>query len=251
MPREVPQLRGWRLAIRHTPGAWKGSDFYDFLSLPDGRLMLMLAGGSAQGAPATALAAVLRVTLHSCPLSSGRERLPFCPCQEPALQPPHVLLGHVNQVLAENSLEEQYLTAFCALLEPASETFLYANAGHPWPRVWRATARTVEPLTGPADLPLGLHHTTTYHKRRLELDSGDLLLLASEEIIAARSPWDEAFGAGALDEAMSSAAADGPDAVVDAVMNDLMQFVGRRRPSGDLTMVAVQKCSDVGPIPLL
>jgi len=251
LPREVPQIGGWRIAVRQTPGAWKGSDFYDFLSLPDGRLLLVVAGGSDQGAPATALAAMLRMILHSCPLSSGQERLPFCPFQQPGLQPPHILLGHVNQVLAENSLEEQYLTAFCALLEPQSGTLLYANAGYPCPRFWRGTSRAVEPLTGPADLPLGLHHTTTYHKRRLELDASDLLLLVGEEVTAARSPWDEAFGAGALDEAFAAAAADGPEAVVDTVMNELLQFVGRRRPSGDLTVVAVQRGSSVGPIPLL
>jgi sigma-B regulation protein RsbU (phosphoserine phosphatase) len=247
LPRDVRQPRGWRLAVRQTPGAWKGSDFYDFLSLPDGRLLLVLTGGSDQGAPATALAAMVRVVLHSCPLSSGRERMPYCPLQEPVLQPPHILLGHLNQVLAENSLEEQYLTAFCGLIGPGSGTLLYANAGHPWPRVWRAAARAVEPVSGQADLPLGLHHTTTYRKRRLELDPGDLFLLASEEVIAARSPWDEAFGAGALDDALAAVAADGPDAVVETTMNELTQFVGRRRPSGDLTLVAVQRVSDAEP----
>jgi phosphoserine phosphatase RsbU/P len=251
MPREVPQLRGWGLAVRHVPGAWKGSDFYDFLSLPDGRILLVLAGGSDQGAPATALAAVLRATLRSCPLSSGQERQPFCPFQQPGLQPPHIALGHVNQVLAENSLEEQYLTAFCALLEPGSGTFLYANAGHPWPRVWRAATRALEPLTGPADLPLGLHRTATYHKRRLELDTGDLVLLASEEVCAARSPGDGSVGSGALDEAIADAAADGPDAVVEAAMNELTRFFGRRRPSGDLTIIAARRAPDTGSTSLL
>src|SRR5262249_20764669 len=152
-----------RLAVRHSPGAWRGSDFYDFLTLPDGRLLLILAGGSDQGAPATALSAMLRVVLHSCPLSSGRGRLPVCPFRQPGLQPPHVLLGHVNEVLAENSLEEQYLTAFCALISPADGTLLYANAGHHSPRVWRAAAHAAESLTGPVDLPLGLRSSTTYH----------------------------------------------------------------------------------------
>lgn len=251
LPRTVPQPRGWRLAVRHSPGAWRGSDFYDFLSLPDGRLLLLLTGGSDQGAPATALSAMLRVVLHSCPLSSGRERLPYCPFQQPGLQPPHVLLGHLNQILAENSLEEQYLTAFCTLIGPEDGTLLYANAGHAQPRLWRAAARTAEPLTGPGDLPVGLHLGTTYRKRRLELADGDVLLLASEEVTAARSPWDEAFGAGALDEALAGAAAEGAVAVVDAAMAELVRFVGRRRFVGDLTLVALQRAPDAGPIPLL
>lgn len=251
LPRAVPQPRGWRLAVRHSPGAWRGSDFYDFLTLPDGRVLMVLAGGSDQGAPATALSAMLRVVLRSCPLSSGRERLPYCPFEQPGLQPPHVLLGHLNRVLSENSLEEQYLTAFCALIGPADGTLLYANAGHASPRVWRSAQRAAEPLTGPTDLPLGLHLSTTYRKRRLELADGDLLLLAGEEVTAARSPWDEAFGAGALDEALASVAGEGPNAVVDTAMNELLQFVGRRRPVGDLTLIAVQRVADAGPIPLL
>jgi serine phosphatase RsbU (regulator of sigma subunit) len=146
--------------------------------------------------PATVLAATLRVVLHSCPLGSGRERQPFCPLRQPALQPPHVLLGHLNRVLAENSLKEQYLTAFCALIAPDDGTVLYANAGYPPPRRWRATARAVEPVSGPVGWPLGLDPGATYHKRRLELAPGELLLLASEAFTAAHSPWGESFGAG-------------------------------------------------------
>src|SRR5262249_58875423 len=108
-----------------------------------------------------------------------------------------------------------------------------------------------EPLTGRVDLPLGLRSSTTYHKRRLEMADGDLLLLAGEEVTAARSPWDEAFGAGALDEALAAAAVEGPDAVVDRAMDELLRFVGRRRPVGDLTLIAVQQQTDAGRNPLL
>jgi sigma-B regulation protein RsbU (phosphoserine phosphatase) len=229
------------LAVRHASGRWSGSDYYDFLSLPDGRLLFLLAGGSDQGAPVTALVAMLRVVMHSCPLSSGQDRLPFCPFQQPALQPPHVLLGHLNRVLAENSLDEQYLTAFCGLIAPGDGAVLFANAGHPPPRCWRAATRAVEPVSGPAGMPLGLDPSAAYHKRRLELAPGDLLLLTSEEVTAARSPWGEAFGAGALDEAVAAAAEEGADAVADAVMTRVKRFLGRNRPAGDLTVLAVRR----------
>jgi sigma-B regulation protein RsbU (phosphoserine phosphatase) len=240
LPRHVAQPAGWRLAVRQVAGRWTGSDYYDFLNLPDGRLLTLMTGGSDQGAPVTALVAMLHVVLHSCPLSSGQERLPFCPLQQPALQPPHVLLGHLNRVLAENSLDEQYLTAFCALIGPDDGGVLYANAGHPPPRCWRAAVRAVEHVTGPAGLPLGLEAGATYHKRRLELAPGDVLLLASDEVFAARSSWGEAFGDAALNEAMAATAHEGADAVADAVLAQLKRFLGRTRPAGDLTVLAAR-----------
>lgn len=241
LPGGVIPPNGWRLAVRHEPSLWFGSDFYDFLTLSDGRLLFLLAGGSDQGAPATALTAMLRVVLHSCPLSSGRDRLPFCPLQQPALQPPHVLLAHLNQVLVENSLEEQFLKALCGFIAPDDGTVTYANAGHPPPRVWRSAARTVETVTGQSGRPLGLDGGAAYHKRRLELSPGDVLLVTGEEVEGARSPWGETFGSGPIEEALAAAAGEPADAIADAVMRELIRFVGRRRPAGDLTILVMQR----------
>jgi hypothetical protein len=58
---------------------------------------------------------------------------------------------------------------------------------------------------------------------------------------AALSPWGETFGAGPLDEALAAAAPEGADAAADAVVAQLAQFVGRRRPAGDLTLLAAQR----------
>src|SRR5262245_25912974 len=95
LPRDMPELPGWQLAVHYAVGRWPGGDYYDFLPLPDGRLLVLIADASDQGAPSAALVAMTRVMLHSCPLSSGAERLPFCPFSQPVLQPPHILLGHL------------------------------------------------------------------------------------------------------------------------------------------------------------
>ncbi len=241
LPRHAPELPGWQIAVRHRIGRWAGGDYYDFLPQPDGRLLLLVAGGSDQGAPATALMAMLRVVTHSCPLSSGQDRTPFCPMLQPALQPPHVLLGHLNRVLAENSLEEQYLTAFCALLDPSDGSVQYASAGHPPPRVWRAGRNAAEVVGGPVGLPLGLEPTAAYHKRHLELGPGDLLLLYSEGVRSDPNPRGEVFGVRRLDEVLGGFAAAGAEAVAEEAMTGLKAFLGVEEPADDLTLLVVQR----------
>ncbi len=165
LPRVLPQTPGWQWAGYHRPGRWPGGDYYNVLARPDGRLSLFLGDASDQGATSTALVAMVHVLLRACPLSSGNDRTPYCPLHEPVLQPPHMLLEYLNHVLVENSLEEQFMTAFCAVLGPADGLFHYADAGHPAPRWWWARTKTVEAVPTAPGYPLGLEEQSTYHRR--------------------------------------------------------------------------------------
>jgi sigma-B regulation protein RsbU (phosphoserine phosphatase) len=237
LPRKVPQLAGWDLAAHYAPGLWPGGDYYDFLTLPDGRVLMLVADASDQGAPAAALVAMVRVVLHSCPLSSGVERLPFCPLHEPGMQPPHVLLGHLNRVLAENSLEEQFLTAFCGLLNPADGNFHYANAGHPYPRCWRASSGIIEPLRDAVGLPLGVNAQASYHHKRIDLEPGDALVLYTDGLTAALNDCGQTFGHESLDGAIRRAAELGARAIKAEVLGALEEFLNGQEIRDDVTLV--------------
>jgi phosphoserine phosphatase RsbU/P len=237
VPRLLPQLAGWDVAAHYAVGRWPGGNYYDFLPLSDGRLLVVVADASDQGAPATALVAMTRVVLHACPLSSGTERLPFCPFREPLLQPPHLILGHLNRVLAENSLKEQYLTAFCGLLEPVDGNFHYANAGHPVPRLWRARTRSVEGIDGAAGLPLAVDSRTVYHHKRTMVGPSDVLVLYSDGLTTAKNDRGESFDCQRLDDAIRAQARHGAKAVKEAVLARLDEFLGGTEPDDDVTLV--------------
>jgi sigma-B regulation protein RsbU (phosphoserine phosphatase) len=240
LPHQIPQPAGWHIAVHYAVGCWPGGDYYDFLPLPDGRLLLLVADASDQGAPSAALVAVLRATLHSCPLSSGTEQLPFCPFSEPLIQPPHILLGHLNRVLVENSLEEQYVTAFCAVLNPSESSLHYANAGHPAPRWWRASSQVVESVRDAAGLPLGVDRRASYHHKWIEIEPGDLVLLYSDGLTAAQNPQGQMFGWERLDAVLRETAADGAEAVKSAVLAQLEEFLGEKEAEDDVTLLVLE-----------
>jgi phosphoserine phosphatase RsbU/P len=241
LPRALPSPAGWRLAAHYALGPWPGGDYYDFLSFPDGRVLIAVADASDQGGPAAALVAMVRVLLHSCPQSSGVDRLPFCPLAGPALQPPHVLLSHLNRVLVENSLEEQFLTAFCGVLQPGDGKFHYANAGHPAPRWWHAASRTVEPLRDAVGLPLGLDSKAVYHHKRIEIEPGDLLVLYSDGLTATSNRHTQMFGCQRLDEALRDAAPRGASAVKAAILERFEDFLVGGEPQDDVTLIVIER----------
>jgi sigma-B regulation protein RsbU (phosphoserine phosphatase) len=243
LPREIPQPPGWQIVGHYAVGRWPGGDYYDFLPFPDGRLLLLVADASDQGAPAAALVAMARVVLHSCPLSSGVERLPFCPFFQPLIQPPHVLLGHLNRILFENSLEEQYLTAFCGVLDPLDGTLHYANAGHPAPRWWRASSCMVESLRDAAGLPLGVDGKASYHHKRLVIEPGDMLLFYTDGLTAALNNQGQMFGWERLDETLREMAPDRAKAVKSSVLAQLDDFLDGKSPEDDVTLLIVERMS--------
>ncbi len=241
LPRHLPRPAGWRLAGYYGVGHSPGGNYYDIFQLPDGQLFLLIADASDQGAPAVALVAMLRVVLHSCPLSSGVERVPFCPVHDPMQRPPHLVLGHLNQVLAENTLEEQYMTAFCGILHPAGGEFHYANAGHIPPRWWHASSRTIEPIRDACGLSLGLDRHAAYHHKRILLEPGDLLVLCSVGLTTAENGRGEIFSGDRLDDLVRDAAGQGADAVKTHVLAELEDFLAGHETQCDITLLVVER----------
>jgi serine phosphatase RsbU (regulator of sigma subunit) len=241
LPRHSPRLSGWRFAVHYAVGLWPGGNYYDFLPLPDGRLLFVVADASDAGGPAIVMDVLVRSALHSCPLSSGIERGPFCPVQGAIIRPPHLLLAHLNQVLAENTLPEQFMTAFCGLVSPADGELHYASAAHPAPRWWQADTGTVEALPEHAGLPLGLAGHTTYHHRRVDLAAGDMVVCYSEGLPAALNHDGQQFGLGRLDQAIADAAVDGAEAVRDRIALRLEKFLEKGRTQDDITVVVLER----------
>jgi sigma-B regulation protein RsbU (phosphoserine phosphatase) len=220
---------------------WPGGDYYDFLLLPDGRLVFLIADASGHGGPSAVLVAMARVVIHSCPLSSGAERVPFCPFRQPLVHPPSVTLGHLNRVLAENSLEEQFMTAFLGILDPVKGQLGYSNAGHPPPRWWRASRRSVEALPDVAGVVLGVDPHASYLNAYVGIEPGDIVVGYSDGLTEAQGKDGGCFGVERLDQAIREFASDGAEELKAGILARLNQFMNGRQPHDDVTLLILER----------
>ena len=241
LPREVPQPFGWQIAVHYQVGPWPSGDYYDFLPLADGRIAFLMADASDDGGPAAALVAMLRVSVHSCPLTSGRERTPFCPLRGEVVQSPHITLGNLNRIVSENSLEAQSMSAFFGILNPLEGSLHFANAGHPSPRWWHARTRSVEALRFAVGLPLGMDPRAAYHHKRIQIEPGDVLLFYTSGVLGAQNAHQAPFGLERLDAAFKQSARRGAEAVTSEVLSQLEDFLDDFKPQEDVTLVAMQR----------
>jgi sigma-B regulation protein RsbU (phosphoserine phosphatase) len=240
MPRQTPYFKGWDIAISYLVNHSPGGDYYDFFPLPDNRrLALVVADASGHGGAAAITVAQVRTFLHSCPLTCGHSFSPFCPVEGCAFRPPGVILAHLSRLLEENSLSDQFMTAYYALLALDTGTFLYANAGHPPPRWWRAALVRIEAVPDCAGAPLGIGLADTYSQASIRLDPGDVLVFFTDGLVEARSRLHGAFGITRLDTAIREGAANGADAAKRKVIDSWQNFLAGNPCEDDVTLVVL------------
>jgi sigma-B regulation protein RsbU (phosphoserine phosphatase) len=244
LPRAIPQPQGWHIATHYGASVWPGGDLYDVRQFADGGLMVFIAAANDQGAASTALAILVRAVMHTCPLSSAIVRLPFCPFSSPSNREPHVQLEHLNAIVAENKLPEQFMTAFCGMLDPADGRFQFANAGHPSARWWRAAQGSLAIVEENAGLPLGVERHVSYPPQSIVIAPGDLFVLYSDSVTAALNKGTNRFGWKLLDEALHEAASQGAEAVKAAVLARLANSPGGLSGADEVTLLVLERQSD-------
>ena len=65
LPQSLPTLDGWAIAVHYQPAQAVGGDFYDFRSLPDGRLAIVIGDVTDKGVPAALVMATTRTLLRA------------------------------------------------------------------------------------------------------------------------------------------------------------------------------------------
>jgi sigma-B regulation protein RsbU (phosphoserine phosphatase) len=223
-PQRLVPVAGLDYAGACRPALGVGGDYYDFLSLPAGRLGIAIADVSGKGIGAALLMASLQASLRGQTMqhSGALARL----------------LENVNQLVHEASPDNRYATFFYGQYDPATRSLVYVNAGHCPPMVLRRSAQGLEVLrlkTG--GTVVGLFPAASYTESAVTLQPGDLLVAYTDGISEAMNGNDEEWGEERLIQA--ALACDGQRAadVLKTLMRAADAFVAGAPQHDDMTLV--------------
>jgi serine phosphatase RsbU (regulator of sigma subunit) len=149
LPKEVPQLQGWKISPYYRPAREVGGDFYDFHLLPEGRLGVVVGDATGKGVPA---ALVMSTTCGMLQLAA----------QALDSSSPGEVLERVNETLLARIPLNVFVTCFYAILDPKRASLSYANAGHDLP--YLRHGGDCEELRA-RGMPLGLMSKMSYEER--------------------------------------------------------------------------------------
>jgi len=207
---------GYRLCTMMNAAREVGGDFYDYFTLPDGRLVLVMADVSGKGIPAAFFMMKARMTIKSSVYSSATLA---------------EAVAKANRRLADHNPAEMFVTAWVGIWNRGEATLSFVSAGHNPPLVRRAGG-SVEWLEAPRAAALGVFDEVRYREARIELGTGDRLFLYTDGVNEAMNVGGELFGNERL---FAVLAAEGP--LVPAVRSAVERFVGEAEPADDMTML--------------
>ena len=230
LPDSPPRLPRINMVAHYVAAAGRRAvcgDFYDFVPLADGRMMLVLGDVVGAGPVAANDAALTRYTLrsHASEVTSPAE-----------------LLRWLNGRLDVHLSAERYVRLLLCVVDPERAQLEYVSAGHVPPLVYRAASREIEWLEA-GDVALGIVEDAEYKAARVQLEAGDLLVCYTDGITEAPR-LGQPFGQGHLSDIVQLYGRGTPGELAQALRRAVDAWVSPEDLRDDLALVISQVAPD-------
>ena len=227
LPHDLPDIPGWQLAAMLRPARETSGDFYDFISLPNGRLGIVVADVCDKGAGA-ALYMALGWTLI-------RTYATEYPGQ------PEMVLSAVNRRIINDTETDNFITVFYGILDLVTGTMVYCNAGHCGPYLISGLNNNNIRRLNNTGVPLGVFGDENWEQGCVQLAPGDVLVLYTDGIIEAENAQGEFLGMEQLLDSVRTNMGRSAREIQDGILADLHRFAGDTPQSDDIALVVLTR----------
>lgn len=202
-----------------------GGDFYDFFRIDDQRIGFVVADVSGKGVPAAIFMAVSRTLIRA----TGVRGVSPAEC-----------ISYSNELLAQESANSMFVTAFYGIYNLTTGQVTYTNAGHNPPYLMKADG-TILQLPFSSDLVVGAIDDFKYSEETLQLEHGDTLLLYTDGVTEAINSGDEEFGEQRLQAVLAQMTSNSSQDIIGRIKACVSDFAGEAEQSDDITLLAIKR----------
>jgi sigma-B regulation protein RsbU (phosphoserine phosphatase) len=231
-PRALPRLGSLRLTSLSQPSRMVSGDYFDYQTLDEKRLVMAVGDVAGKGISAALLMATLQSAMrshvrHSMENGDGASQLSTAR-----------LVEGLNLQLFASTSPEKYATFFFGIYDDETGILDYTNAGHLPPLLVRRGAVERLDVNGTV---VGAFPGVVYGESRLQLESGDLLVMYTDGLTEPENAYGEMFGEERLVELLL-AHVERPEAeIISAVSEAVRGWTATPELQDDLTMLVARK----------
>jgi serine phosphatase RsbU (regulator of sigma subunit) len=226
LPGTIPEIAGFEIAGWNQPADQTGGDYYDWQLLPDGKVVVALADVTGHGIGPALLASVCRAYARAN-FRVGNGLLDA--------------MEHLNAALAGDIGEGRFVTFVAAVCTPGSPRVELLSAGH-GPLFFYVMKEDCFEEIGAQGLPLGIvAKLVSDPPQVLELNRGDLLVLATDGFFECANSQGEFFGSMRSEEVIRTSKEKQPREIISALYQATLAFSGGTKQQDDLTAVVIKR----------
>ena len=209
LPKDVPALEGYEIAVEMRSYYHVGGDFYDFIPLADGRMAICLADVSGKSLPAALIMSTAQASLRALNTFETRD--------------PQKVIVELNKHMWASTQSNKFITMFYAVLDIAEHKLTYINAGHNPPILMRPDG--THEMLGLGGMVIGLFPHAPYKVGQVDFDEGSDLLMFTDGLTEVNAGGEEEYGDNRLMETFPKLAGTGTaEECKNKIIEDAMDF---------------------------
>ncbi len=227
LPDVQPKLPGYLFYDYYQPANHVGGDYYDYVTLPDNRIAVIVADVVGHGVAAALLMAKFSAEMRFSLAVESR---------------PDQAVRLLNERFSRTQ-QRGFVTMIMTVIDPQTNEVTIVNAGH-MPPVWRRSDGTIdEPGSEISGIPIGIEETVQYEQTTIQLAPSELLVLYTDGLNEACNPEDEQFGIDRLKKVVSKTG-DVPSDLGTALVGTLEKFQQKAAQEDDMCLVVFGRSAD-------
>jgi len=229
LPAEPPSINGFEISGINVPARQVSGDYFDYIKVDEERLGVAIADVSGKGVPASLIMAICRSVLRSQA------------AQNPS---PADVLRKVNRQLYPDIKEDMFISMAYLILDHVRNGVTLARAGHDAPLLYKRASQTVTPLKPPG-MVVGIDSGNVFDRITgdfpVPLERDDCLVLYTDGVTEALDTDGNEFGIERTIQSVRASAANGAQAIIARLIDDLRNFVGSQPQNDDITLISIRK----------
>jgi serine phosphatase RsbU (regulator of sigma subunit) len=226
LPSQSPSLENFDIAGWNEPANQTGGDYFDWQTLPDGRLAISLGDATGHGIGPALVSALCRAYARASLVVDNEH---------------DKVLDRLNRLLADDLSANRFVTFALVFLDPAKSEVEVLSAGH-GPILWyKHASNTLENLEAQG-IPLGMIAGITYEKATVRrLEPNDMIVLVTDGFYEWENPSGEEFGLQRLDSVILKSHDCGAEEIIARLRNAVEEFCKGTEQKDDLTAVILKR----------
>lgn len=224
LPSVIPTIENIEIAAKNIPSQEVGGDYYDLIPLSDSRVNIAIGDVTGKGIPASLIMANLQAVLHAlAPLDLSIEEK----------------TARINDIIYKNTPADKFVTFFWGTVDPVERTFMFVNAGHNPPLLFRKAEDNPIELTS-GGLILGAMPTLApYQRDVVHLQPDDVIVMYTDGVSEARNKKDQEYEDVGIINCVKKIIGQPAETIIDGIIEDIILF-SNNKIMDDLTLLVIK-----------